>query len=812
VKQNQPTVALAMIVRGVDIEAPLLARCLASVNTYVDAIYLNVNHRKGETVSEKVLKVAGQYTKNVFITEWTDNFVMARSFIFDQVPKKYDWLMWLDSDDTVKNPQKIKDVIAIASQSIAGLYIQYDYAHDEYGNCTVTHWICRLCRNDGSYKWQSSIDDGGVAVHETLVATRTVNKARNNEFKVIHNSNPERRAESLQRNITLLEGMYDRQAKTKSVDPRILYYLATHYFDSGRLDRTEELLMAYIKVSGWAEERSEAWVYLGLCFIARERNDAARQAFLHAIGENPGNPRPYVELGQLEFIERRYLTSEKWLKFAVNMEEPETTSVILPMENQYRAYMLLAQTYINMGFSKLDEATKYVQKALELRPTDPGAKGAQKLVENLQKVKGNTKAVVRMARIFKDEDKPEKILPVLDMLPADLQDNPAVITLRQKYQKPKIWEKKSIAIFCGNSAEGIWGPWGLKDGGMGGSEEAVIQLSNEMAKRGWQVTVYATPGSRAGLYHPEDNTFCELNSMIGRSPADTKCVEWKQYWEFNPKDKFDVFIAWRMPWWFDIKVKARRTFLWLHDVMDKAEFTPERLANIDKVIFVSEYHAELYDGTIPMTKWFISGNGIDPTQFEDTDGKYDRDLHRCLYMSSHVRGLELLYDIWPEVKKAVPDATLDVYYGWKTFDAANKDNPERMAYKEKMLKWARELDGVEDRGRIGHDEIAAEIQKSGALAYPCTFPEVYNISTVKAIAGGATPITSDFGCLPDYAPYCTQVHLGKDRDTFKRQYARVLINHLRAPQVEATRQHNALEARKKYSWSNTAEGWDRVML
>lgn len=787
---KQPTVALAMIIKGVDEEAPILARCLASINGYVDAIYLSLNSPKGEPVSPKVRKVAEQYTKNIYITEWRDNFVEARQFIFDKVPSKYDWIMWLDADDTVKNPEKIRDVIAVASETIAALYIQYDYAHDEYGNCTVTHWVCRLCRNNGAYQWKSSIDDGGVAVHETLIATRTVNKARNNEFKIVHGSNPERRAKSLLRNIKLLEGMYERQAASKSVDPRVLYYLATHYFDTGNYARTEDILMAYLKVSGWAEERSEAWVYLGLCFIQQERNDAARQAFTHAIAEDPKNPRPYVELGELEFHEKRYIVSEEYLLMAVNKRERDTSSVVLPMENKYRAYMLLTQTYINMGFGKLTEAAEYVHKALRLRPTDPAAKEAQKLIEELMKVRDYTRAISRIARMLNDAGTPEKIVDILDLLPADFQDNPAVVTLRQKHQKPKKWPKKSIAIFCGNSAEDKWGPWGLEEGGMGGSEEAVIQMSRQLTNMGWKVTVYATPYAQAGTYDG---------------------VEWKNYWTFNPTDKFDIFIAWRMPWWFDIEVEARKKFLWLHDVMDKSEFTPERLNNIDQVIFVSQYHANLYKGVIPEEKWFVSGNGIDPEQFSSTDNKFDRDFHRCLYMSSHPRGLEILYDIWPEVKKAVPDATLDVYYGWKTFDNSNKDNPERMAWKDKMLKRAKELDGVKDGGRIDHWQIAEEIQKSGVLAYPCIFPEVYNISTVKAIAGGCYPVISDFACLPDYADYSTQIHLGKDREKFKREYTKALIHLLKNPIDQHEREQNALAAREKYSWEKTARGWDEVM-
>lgn len=805
-KEYQPLIAVGMIVKGTEDEAPHLAKCLASISGHVDAIFVNLNHKKGESISPKVRSIAEQYGAKIYVTEWNNNFVNARNFIFNKIPKKYDWLMWLDSDDTVANPEKIRDIIAIASQKIQGIFIQYDYAHDEYGNCTVTHWVTRLARNNGSFAWKSSFDDEDVSVHETLVETRTVAKARNEEFKIIHHADSMRRVHSLQRNIQLLEGMYERQAAKKKLDPRVMYYLATHYFDAGNLAEAERLLLDYLQCSGWAEERSEAWVYLGLVFCTRDRLDAARQSFLRAIGENPANPRPYVELGELEFRDKRYLVSEEWLLTAIEKEQPQTTTVLLPMENKYRAYILLAQTYINMGFSKLKSAYEYVNKALELRPTDPDAKEAQKLIEELMGVRNTTKAVLRLIKVFEKNNEREKVIQLLDMLPADLQDNPLVVNSRINFAEPKQWPKKSIAIFCGNSSEGIWGPWQLEEGGMGGSEEAVVQLSNRLTELGWDVTVFATPGDKAGDYLPNQRLGDE--KLIGG-------VHWKQYWEFNPRDSFDVLIAWRMPWFFDEKVKARKKYLWLHDVMEKNEFTKERLAEIDKVIFVSQYHAELYKGVIDEKKWFVSGNGIDTQLFAKYDKKLKRNTYRCVYMSAHERGLELLYDIWPDVKNAVPQATLDVYYGWKTYDAILKDNPERMAWKEKMVRRAKELEGVVDHGRIGHDQVAQEIQKAGILAYPCTFPEVYCITLAKSQAGGAIPVTSDFAVLKDFNTGGLQVALTDDIEKFKEDYKSALVHMLKTNGKkgwpETLRERMMQDARKRFNWRTVAEGWNGEM-
>jgi len=41
-----------------------------------------------------------------------------------------------------------------------------------------------------------------------------------------------------------------------------------------------------------------------------------------------------------------------------------------------------------------------------------------------------------------------------------------------------------------------------------------------------------------------------------------------------------------------------------------------------------------------------------------------RHKHWVIYTSSYDRGLEHLLKMWPDVKKAVPDAELHIFYGW----------------------------------------------------------------------------------------------------------------------------------------------------
>lgn len=789
-------VALCLIVKDSDDEAAHLKNCLKSLAPHVDGIFINLNRRKGVKPSAEMRKLLRKTKAEVIETEWTGNFVAARTANFAQVPADYDWILWADTDDTIENPKKIREVAAIMPTEVDGVYIKYDYAHDEYGNVTVAHWVARLVRNNGSFGWKSSFSDADVTVHETLNERRKVGKAMNDEFWVVHHADEARAEASLERNITLLEGMY--KASGDNPDPRILFYLATHYIDANRLLDAKLLFEQYLTMSGWAEERSQAWVYLGMIYDAYEDLTKARGCYIRALAENPNDPNPYVELGELDSKDGLWQKAIYWLEMATGKELDPTSAVYRPMDSTYRAYKLLSQAYVNVGAQGHQKAREWLTKAQKLRPFDPELLDAQKLLDELTEIRDLTKATSQLLTKLKADDELARVPSFLASLPSVLQDNPLVASARNHYQKPVTWPAKSIAIVCGTSALGHWGPWSLQTG-VGGSEEAVIQLSQQLTALGWQVTVYATPGPKAGTIDD---------------------VHWKHYWEFNGKDEFDVLISWRDPSFFDKAYKARASYLWLHDVIDDEELTEARLNNLTGVIFVGQYHRDIFP-VVPDNKAIVSGNGIDPEQFSRLDGLFERDPHRCIYMSAHERGLELLYRIWPDVRKAVPDATLDVYYGWGSYDEINRNNPERLAWKAYMLQQEAQLAdlGVTNHGKVGHADIAEATQQAGVWAYPSPFPEVYCITAVKAQAGGAWPVTSDYAALKENvhfgyrqpmreidkqsrAGWWTEKELGTYRDA--------LIQTLQKPIENKQRKQMMAWARENKSWAQTAKQWDGV--
>lgn len=765
-------IAAILIVKDDEKEFAHLYTCLDSIMAHVDGIYLNING-ENPTVPKELEEKLKPIPHGIITTTWNNNFAEARNANLAQVPEEFDWVIWLDTDDTVRHPEKIREV-AEESKGYDCIYVDYEYDHDDHGNVTTTHMVGRLFKNNGSHHWNPK-----TRIHETLSETRSVSQGMTKDFTVVHHADGERTQESFQRNITMLEDQL--KAEREAPDPRTFYYLASTYMDAGYLDDSLHMFNKYLELSGWDQERSVALTKMGRIYSEKGDNTEARKMFAWAHGEDPHNPEPRVELASLEVAQGQWQKAIQWLTEVEKLDTHQTTLETNPLTTTFRTYMLLAESYLNCGGEKIELAEKYAKKALKYKKNNPDVKQFAETIINVNRDRKELRTALEKYKKTLKKDR-QAAKQILDNLPERLADNILVAKLKQSFET-FTWPEKSIAIMTGDTALDFWGPWSLSDG-IGGSEEAIIRLAPKLAQKGYKVVVFAKPGERAGVYDG---------------------VQWRNFWDCNLDDEFDVFIGWRGPFIFDRKIKARKKYLWLHDVMEVGEFTEERLNNLDKVILLSEYHKSLFP--IPDDKVLLSGNGIDPEEFNITA---ERDPHRIFYGSSHVRGLSYLYEVWPDVIKEVPDATLHVFYGRESYDKINKGNPERLKWMDDMIQTAKDLPGVTDHGKVGQDRLVQEMFQSGIWAYPCPFPEVFCITSVKAQAAGCTPVTTSFAALDEMVQFGTKLdipndgNVGRADQAFLDNYKNALITALKNPQEN--REEMMQWARQK-SWQHIADQW-----
>lgn len=113
------------------------------------------------------------------------------------------------------------------------------------------------------------------------------------------------------------------------------------------------------------------------------------------------------------------------------------------------------------------------------------------------------------------------------------------------------------------------------------------------------------------------------------------------------------------------------------------------------------------------------------------------------------RGLENILTAWPSIRRCVPNATLEVYYGFTELDRSEAaGDPSFKRWMDFMLSALSNTEGVIYHGMVGHRELAVALSRSGFYLYPTAYPETSCISLMKAQACGAVPITSRQAIFP----------------------------------------------------------------
>lgn len=184
-----------------------------------------------------------------------------------------------------------------------------------------------------------------------------------------------------------------------------------------------------------------------------------------------------------------------------------------------------------------------------------------------------------------------------------------------------------------------------------------------------------------------------------------------------------------------------------------------------------------------------------------------RDTKTVVYGSSYDRGLEHLLKMWSDVIKEVPDARLNIFYGWNLYDVASRGNPQMKDWKEKMIELMKQP-GVTDLGRISHEAVKVEFEKAGIWAYPTQFGEISCITAMKAQTYGAIPVVVSYAALQETVQYGVKVdgdiYDQETKDEFKKQ----LISLLQSPErQEEIREPMVKWAEDKFPWSKVAKQW-----
>lgn len=339
----------------------------------------------------------------------------------------------------------------------------------------------------------------------------------------------------------------------------------------------------------------------------------------------------------------------------------------------------------------------------------------------------------------------------------------------------------------------------LEEKALGGSESALLYLARELARRGHEVNVFCTcdrPGQYDGVgYFPET----ELLTYCGSHPQDVTVFS----------RVYEPLAA----------ARSRVKVLWLHDVAFSKYYDalPALDTHIDRYFAISRWQMGGYIDKFGFEsqRFYLTRNGVDLSLFE---GGPERNPRKLIYINTPFRGLDVLINIFPVLRQAVPDAELHLYTGMSLYGGQFADWEDEL---KALYEHARKMPGVFLREPLRKRDLARELMSSRLSLYPCHFEECCSIASLEVQAAGVPMITSDLAGLRDTIRHGeTGILVPMDDAKLRsrsRQYQLGFLNCavalLRDDAAWTRMSRNASELiRQHYSWPQVAAEWEQEFV
>lgn len=311
---------------------------------------------------------------------------------------------------------------------------------------------------------------------------------------------------------------------------------------------------------------------------------------------------------------------------------------------------------------------------------------------------------------------------------------------------------------------------------LGGSESAMCYLAEQLSLLDHQVTLCPNPS-----LHPIASQ--ELNSLdflvIQNSPA------------LAPQLK-------------PLLGKKIKLILWTQHAPNQPAVAPLADPNVvhtfDGFVFVSAWQQSEYlqAFALPASKCFILRNAIAPA-FANLSPHQKSSPPTLAYTSTPFRGLDLLLQIFPHIRRKFPSVTLKVFSSMAVYQA--DESPFSHLY-----DLCRHTQGVEYLGSLAQPQLAQELSSVTLFTYPNTFAETSCISVMEGMAAGCQVVTSDLGALRETtAGFATLIQLDSH---YVQNFVTAVIHALQNP-FDPTQQITFVN--DNYTWTKRALEWEQLL-
>jgi len=632
---------MGLIVRNAE---TTIRECIESFIEHIDQCVVILAGESTDKTKEILDELKKQYTHlEIYPFVWVDDFSAARNFCFSKL--NGDFYGWVDSDDTVYQPDNIKPLINNAQPDVGAIWLPYHYAMDEFGNVTTVYERERLLRAKFGWVWKGRL-------HETVSPLSPCKFVRSDEIIIKHNHLAA--GSRNDRNFKLLNLMRQEDPNEK----RVWLYLGHQNFAAGNWMEAAEWYLKF----GSDTQAVPLERYQSLCYCSkamREMNDKqTMEVALQAISLFPEYKDAYLELAHAYLMVKDYDKAIHWASISDIKElihEPPAIIFVNPLEYTFNKYAMLSECYMNKGDYK--QAIDYMMGAYQVRPTEDVKRNVTHIrdLETRNRIMDSIKI---LAITLLNNKEITKLRSLLDCTPFWFRDTDEYKELRGGVEnhtskiedKPLVTEgdNNSVMVNIANSVDSVdlldkldrydkvtvvapypnpnstqirvYSQTDIEELVTSKQGRHIINLQKESnriiceydKKQPQHLAVRFFLGQ--GLENWSPKTIREVGcggsetavAWTAKEMAKRDClpyvyamdnqvwdgVIYRSYKDFRPDSmSCHLFISSRIPDMFHNNIPAIQKWLWGHDIHFWDRLTPEIAEKIDVIIALSQWHA-----------------------------------------------------------------------------------------------------------------------------------------------------------------------------------------------------------------------------
>jgi glycosyltransferase involved in cell wall biosynthesis len=163
--------------------------------------------------------------------------------------------------------------------------------------------------------------------------------------------------------------------------------------------------------------------------------------------------------------------------------------------------------------------------------------------------------------------------------------------------------------------------------------------------------------------------------------------------------------------------------------------------------------------------------------------------------------------MWAEIKKELPNAKLNIAYGWNLFDRGYAGNQHMMKWKADMEELMKQ-DGITHHGRLSKADLDKVTAECDLWVYPTHFEETNCITALRSQSLGCVPVTINLAALQDTVFSGIKIDGDITDPETQKQFVKKLISLAKDEKRLKEEKQKAIEGAKAYAWENIAKEWE----